>query len=144
MLQQTALSDLKAAGLDVAPSPSFTCSWAESGAGFAWVRMTGELDRATDPEFERTIRQAQLASRRVVLDLRELDFVDYAGMHCILEAHQRAQRSGSQLAIVRGSRRVHRLFTLTGLCDVLEIVDLDPAEPPVQALLKLRGTWGTA
>ena len=106
--------------------------------------MTGELDRGTVPELERTIQQAQLASRRVVLDLRELDFLDSAGVHCILRAHQRAQHTGSQLALVRGSRRVDRLFILTGLCDVLEIVDLDPAEPPVQALLKLRGTRGAA
>ena len=144
MLQQTALSDPKAEGLDVPAAQSFTCSWAESGASSAWVRMTGDLDRARVPELERTIRQAQLASRRVLLDLRELEFVDYAGMHSILEAHQRAHRSGGQLALVRGSRRVNRVFALTGLCDVLKIVDLDPSEPPVQALLKFCGTWDAA
>ncbi len=144
MLQQAALSDMKVAARYVAATPSFTCYWAHGGAGFAWVRMTGDLDREGAPELERTIRQAQLASRRVVLDLRELVFVDYAGMNSILAAHERAQRSGGQPALVRGSRRVNRVFALTGLCDVLEIVDLDPAEPPLQALLKLCGTWGTA
>lgn len=61
-----------------------------------------------------------------------------------VEGAQRAHRSGGQLALVRGSRRVNRVFALTGLCDVLEIVDLDPSEPPVQALLKFCGTWDAA
>jgi hypothetical protein len=39
--------------------------------------------------------------------------------------------------LVRGPSHVDRLFTLTGTSDAVEIVDLDPIAPPVQALVEL-------
>jgi anti-sigma B factor antagonist len=120
--------------------PGFRCTLRESGRDAAWVRITSELDITTAPQLKETLREAQLRARRVVLDLRELTFMDCAGIHVILDASDHARQAEGQLVLVRGPSHVDRLFTLTGTSDALEIVDLDPVEPPVQALVKLAQT----
>ena len=115
----------------------FGCTLRQSGRDAAWVRVTGELDIATAPLLGQTLREAVLRARRVVLDLRELIFMDCAGIHVILDASNLARRAEGQLVLVRGPSRVDRVFTLTGTSDAVEIVDLEPVAPPVQALVKL-------
>jgi anti-anti-sigma factor len=115
----------------------FRCTLRQSDRDAAWVRVTGELDIATAPQLQQTLREARHRARRVVLDLRELTFMDCVGMRVILDASTYARQAGGQLALVRGPSRVDRLFTLTGASDALEIVDLDAVAPPVQALVKL-------
>ncbi len=113
------------------------CTLRQSGREAAWVRLTGDLDIATAPQLQETLREAVLHARRVVLDLRELTFMDCAGMHVILDARNHARQAGGQLALLRGPSCVDRVFTLTGASDAVEIVDLDPVAPPVQALIRL-------
>ena len=109
----------------------------QSDRDAAWVRVTGELDLATAPQLELPLRKAQLRARLVVLDLRQLTFMDCAGMHVVVAASNHARQAGAHLVLVRGPSTVDRLFTLTGTSDVLEIVDLDPIARPALALVKL-------
>jgi len=99
--------------------------------------VTGELDLATAPQLARTLREARQEARLVVLDLRELTFVDSAGVHVILDAGIRCRRAGRRLIAVRAPSQVDAIFTLIGVTEDVEIFDLDPAQPPVQALLQL-------
>ena len=124
-------------GCTDAPAPAFVCSCTNGGLDAAWVHVAGELDIATTPILERTLRRAAGRARLVVLDLRALAFMDGAGVHAIVNAGIRAQRAGRRLVLVRGSSCVDRVFALTGAADDLEIVDIDAVEPPVQALLQL-------
>ena len=55
----------------------------------------------------------------------------------IVAASRGARRRGHRLLVVRGCGPVDVMLTLSGSSDELEVVDLDPAEPPVQALLHL-------
>ena len=55
-----------------------------------------------------------------MLDLRELAFMDCAGMRVIVDAAERARRDGRRLIVLRGPAQVDRVFTLTGTADVLE------------------------
>ena len=121
----------------VADSCGFRCTLRQSGRDAAWVRVAGELDLATAPQLQQTLRVAELRARRVVLDLRELTFIDCVGINVILDASNHARQADGQLVLVRGPSHVDRVFTLTGTSDALEIVDLDAVSPPVQALVKL-------
>ena len=118
--------------------PCFRATLRQGGRDAAWVRVTGELDIATAPQLEHTLREAQLRARRVVPDLRELTFMDCAGIRAILAASNHARQAGAHLVVVRGPSHVDRVFTLTGTSDAVKIVDLDPVAPPVQALVELR------
>jgi anti-anti-sigma factor len=117
--------------------PGFRCTLRHSGRDAAWVRIAGELDIATAPQLEQTLHKAQLRAPRVVLDLRELTFMDCAGIQVVVAASHHARQTGAHLVLVRGPSHVDRLFTMTGTSDAVEIVDLDPLAPPVQALVKL-------
>jgi anti-sigma B factor antagonist len=116
---------------DVLPPP-FTCSCTNGGVGAAWVHVGGELDIATTPQLERTLDASQ--ARLVVLDLRELAFLDSSGMHAIINAAIRARRAGRRLVLVRVPANVDRMLTLTGSFDQVEIGDIGAVAPPVHAL----------
>jgi anti-sigma B factor antagonist len=136
MLHALVLPDSITGHVDLLP-PAFDCSWTGGGPDAAWVHVAGELDIATTPQLERTLAQAQLQARLVVLDLRELAFMDSAGVHAIVNAGIRARQFARRLLVLRGPPHVDRIFTLAGCRDDVEIHDLDPGEPPVEALLRL-------
>jgi anti-anti-sigma factor len=113
---------------------SFVCSRTEGGMDAAWVHVAGALDIATTPQLERTLRETQVQARLVVLDLRELAFMDCSGVHAIVDASIRARRVGRRLLILRGPPNVDRLFSLTETSDQVEIGDVASAGPPAEAL----------
>jgi anti-sigma B factor antagonist len=110
-------------------APPLVCSWEIGGWDAAWVQVAGELDLATSPQFRQTLREAQEAVRLVVLDLRELCFIDSSGIHVILDAARYARRKAGRLLIVRGPAQVDRVLTLTEVCKQVVIFDLAPTEP---------------
>ena len=119
--------------------PGFVCSWTDGGQDAAWMHVPGELDIATVPQMQRTLREPHLEARLVVLDLRQLDFIDVSGVHAIVNASIRARRDGRRLVLLRGPPNVDRMFTLTGSSDDIELGDLERHEPAIQVLLQLAG-----
>jgi anti-sigma B factor antagonist len=113
-----------------AAPPPFACSWRVGGWGAAWVQVTGELDLATSPQLRQTLQEAQRSVRLVVLDLRELSFMDGSGVHVILDVARDARREGGRLLLVRGPAQVERVLTLTGAGEQVLIFDLAPSEQP--------------
>jgi anti-anti-sigma factor len=72
------------------PPPAFGCTLTEGGPDAAWVRVAGELDIDTAPQLEQTLRKADVRARLIVIDLREVTFMDCSGLHVILGASMRA------------------------------------------------------
>ena len=101
--------------------PAFECSRTEGGLDAALVYVAGELDIATTPQFDRVLRESQCRTRLVVLDLRELAFVDSSGVRAIVDASIRAREVGRQLVVLPGPPNVDRMFALTGSADDVEI-----------------------
>lgn len=120
-----------------AAPPKCVCSWEAGGSDAAWVHVSGELDHATSPQLRQTVHDAQLHALLVVLDLREVTFMESSAMHVILDAASDLRGTGGRLILVRGPAHVDLALTLTGACDELEIFDLAPSEPPAQVLLQL-------
>jgi anti-sigma B factor antagonist len=110
--------------------PAFACSWRDGGSVGAWVYVSGELDLATTPQFEQTLRAAQADAELVILDLRGLVFIDSSAMHVIIDASVQAREVGRRLVLLRASTNVERMFKLAGAQDDVEIVDLAPAAGP--------------
>ena len=68
---------------------SFRCDVSRQGAT-ATVRALGELDLATVPVLDDQLAELRDAgSRRLILDLRGLDFIDSTGLRCIYEISTR-------------------------------------------------------
>ena len=118
-------------------APPFGCSWTDGGLNAAWVHVEGELDIDTTPQLEQTLRDPQSRARLIVLDMRELAFMDSSGVHAIDNASARARQLGRRLVLLRGPPDVDRVFTLTGNSADVENGELEPVEPAVRALLRL-------
>jgi anti-anti-sigma factor len=132
------LADSTVGRRDTLP-PAFDCSWTDGGPDAAWVRLAGELDVATTPQLERALREPRLQARLVVLDLRELAFIDSCGVHAIVDASIRARQVGHRMLLLHGSPGVDRVFTLTGSSDDVINADIHPIEPSAEALRRLLG-----
>jgi anti-anti-sigma factor len=90
------------------------------------VSVRGDLDLATSPGVEREIRDREQRAEILILDLREVGFIDSTGLRVITSADARARASGHKLVLVRGPDPVQRVFRITRLDRQLEFVD----EPP--------------
>ena len=98
-----------------------------SGEESVLVALAGELDIATAPALEEKLAQLGDGIARVVLDLRELAFIDSTGLRVVLGLANGLGESSATVAIVKGPEAVQRVFTLTGADRELVMVD-DPAE----------------
>jgi anti-sigma B factor antagonist len=88
------------------------------------VTLEGELDLASAPLLESEIESAEVAAAAgVVLDLRELQFVDSTGLRMIFGAQSRSRERGQEFAITRGSEQVQRLLAITRMGEHLRIID---------------------
>ena len=128
------------AGRAHALAPSFACFWTRGGLNGTWVQVVGELDIDTTPQLERILREPR--SQLVVLDLRELAFMDTSGVHAIVDASSRAREGGRRLMLVRSRPDVDRIFGLTGSSADIEAGRLDEVDP-VHVLLGPRGEEGS-
>ena len=92
----------------------------------ALIAVSGELDIASAPELEQALDQIRPElTKLVIVDLRELDFMDSTGLSIIVRAHQRLAESDCELTLIKGQPQVQRLLDLTGVADRLRLV----AEP---------------
>ena len=90
----------------------------------AIIAVTGELDLASSPALREELERAlQDGAELVILDLRELMFMDSTGLSVVVKAHQRGLEAGYRFAVVRGGKQVQRLLTLTGVGERLTVVD---------------------
>lgn len=106
------------------PAP-FACTWKPDGRGSVCLHLVGELDFATCPLFEQALKEAQDDANVVSIDLRELSFIDGAGLTVIAHAATRVATIGTRLILVGATGQVERLLDLTGPLQAVEVVELD-------------------
>ncbi len=106
--------------------PSFDVEVVRNG-GATRIAPSGELDIATNPVLEQAIAAATSEpGARLVLDLRELTFMDSTGLRTLAQTNARAANDGFTLAIVRGPRQIDRVLEISGLGALLPLVDTPP------------------
>lgn len=100
----------------------------EARNGVARIAMAGELDLATAPILTEELAVVEQDGAGVImLDLRDVSFVDSSGLHVFLQAHQRASSNGHRLILIGASPSIRRLFAMTNtefLLDEQEAVSL--------------------
>ena len=88
------------------------------------IAVRGELDLASSPALQEELDRVSASdAEMLIIDLRELDFMDSTGLSVLVRAHQRAEEHGRRLAMVKGPQQVQRLLSLTGVSDRLTVVD---------------------
>lgn len=83
--------------------------------GVCVVRLVGELDLATHDQVDRVLRDVIAgASGPILVDLRDLTFIDCRGARIIAAARRRAARHGQCLRIDGARGLVRRVIELAG------------------------------
>jgi anti-anti-sigma factor len=91
------------------------------------LRLRGELDISTATRLEDDLQRIEAERPElIVLDLKELSFMDSTGLRLLITADARAREGGRELAIVQGNDMVQRVLRLTRLDERLHIVE-DPS-----------------
>ena len=80
------------------------------------VAPSGELDLATCDDLWREIEQlARDGFAHVVLDLRQLTFIDSSGLRMMFRAREAASRDGFDFAVIDGDETACRALDVTGV-----------------------------
>jgi anti-anti-sigma factor len=99
----------------------------ELDGGAVRIGLRGELDLAHAYTFDEELRRVEAAQPAcVILDLRDLEFLDSCGLARLLAARRRARKAGHRLLLVRGSAAVQRVFALSAVNEVFEMVSEIP------------------
>ena len=70
------------------------------------------MDAATAPRMGETVNRLLAQEQRVVLDLRNVDFMDLHGLAVMIRATRRVRTDGGSFAIARPAPCVRRLVDL--------------------------------
>ena len=99
----------------------------ETNGTTARLALAGELDIGSAARVEEALAQIENGGHTtIVLDLRQLTFMDSTGLRIIVGADARAKEHERRLVLVQGPDAVARLLRMTRLDERLEIV-ADPA-----------------
>lgn len=96
--------------------------------GTSVIALRGELDLASSGALEEELtRVLASGSGEIVIDLRELEFMDSMGLGALIGAHRRAQEANRPFSLVRGCGQVQRLLELTSVAERMTFVQAPDA-----------------
>lgn len=97
-----------------------------------WTVLTvsGEVDVATAPSLRRRAAEVlDSGANRLVVDMTPVEFIDSSGLGVLIGVLKRVREADGDLVLVSPHERTMRLFDITGLTEVFEIVStLDAVE----------------
>jgi len=91
-----------------------------SGPDAHTIVLIGEADLLGAPKIEAALKDACAHDPGlIVIDLRNLTFIDSSGLHALVTGHGLCHARGHAMRIIPGPANVQRLFELTGMNDIL-------------------------
>jgi anti-sigma B factor antagonist len=94
--------------------------------GVPYLELIGELDLSTVYPLKLRLELAENESPPlIVVDLRQVTFMDSIGLGILLAHRLRARQAGRDLALVEGPQHIQDLFDLTGTRDKFDWVPAD-------------------
>ena len=84
------------------------------------IAPRGELDLATIGQLQHALKRLiDTRPARIVIDLRNVEFLDFTGRQTLLTAHAQAQHDNWELTIIPGPPAVQRRFEISCTIDRL-------------------------
>lgn len=90
-----------------------------SDAATVTAHLTGEFDLASVGDVSEALELH--LHRNVAVDMREVDFLDSSGIHCLLRMRDEAAKQGGRLTLHSISPVVRRVLDIVGLTEHLAI-----------------------
>ena len=85
------------------------------------VKCTGKLVTGSTQLLQSEVRALLPGSKRVVLDLTDLGYMDSTGLGSIIGLYVAAKHAGGQLEVINLSARVRELFSITNVLRLFEV-----------------------
>jgi anti-sigma B factor antagonist len=108
------------------PRPPFALIEHPLPEGGVRLALHGEMDLATVPGLQERLEGLRAARTPVVIDLREVTFIDSTGIRCLLLAGTDASRDGWQVEVIQGPKQVRETLEVAGIVQRLPFVDAPP------------------
>ena len=90
----------------------------------AVVTVSGELGIANADALDQELRRVEAAGvAEILLDLRNLDLIDSAGIRILYFASVRSRDAGDRLRMIRGPAQVQRAIAALGLGEIFPFID---------------------
>ena len=88
------------------------------------VRITGELDHCSAPQIRRELDRmiSEPGIRHLVLDLSGMTFMDSSGIGVILGRYRLMARRGGDVSVRHMNPHVEKIFLLSGMNQVINII----------------------
>jgi anti-sigma B factor antagonist len=84
------------------------------------IRCTGRIVSATAGDLQKTVRALIPGTKRVVLDLTSVSYMDSSGLGALVGIYLTAKRQECELKIINLNQRLKELFRLTRLAGIFE------------------------
>ena len=89
----------------------------------ATIALAGRLTVATSPELEEAVHQIADTAVDYDVDLSELEYISSAGLRVLVSTQKIANHRGGTLRLYHPTESVREVFEMTGLSDVMTIVE---------------------
>ena len=103
----------------ITPAPELTFR-TEKNADEAAVYASGRITSATSGLLQATIRGLIPETKRIVLDLANVNYIDSSGIGAMVAVYLAASRVQCELKVVNAQPRIRDLFEITKLSAVFE------------------------
>lgn len=88
----------------------------------AIVHLSGEIDAYTASQLrEKLIPLTEKENQHIIIDLKNVNYMDSTGLGVFIGALKSCKKNQSTMVLTGATDRVKRLFTITGLDEVMKI-----------------------
>ena len=84
------------------------------------IELVGRLDTTTAPALDKTINCDVADAKKLVLNLKGLEYISSAGLRVLLSAQKKLQKVGS-MKVINVCDEIMEIFDMTGFTDILTI-----------------------
>lgn len=91
-------------------------------AGTTVLKLSGDLDSYTSPRLAKFGRTWLKKTNKLVVNLDDLDYIDSTGLSALVAMWVITKERGVSMVVSCRSPRIHRVFELTGLLNLFNVV----------------------
>ena len=105
--------------------------WAKRGRDLV-ITISGEFDLCMVPEFREKVDNlidSNESAKRLVLDLKDVSFIDSSGLGVIMGRHKKMLARGGALAIQSPSHNAFKALISCGVDQIIEIFEDQDHDP---------------
>ena len=85
------------------------------------IEIVGRLDTTTAPALDKTINEDIGETKKLILDVKGLEYISSAGLRVLLSAQKKMLKNGTMI-VKNVCAEIMEVFEITGFADILTIV----------------------